>query len=219
MNQIDKLTEYFKEFPGIGPRQARRFVYFLLRKNDAFIRDFVSVIPELKRSIKVCKDCCRYFTPNGHADRCAICSDDKRDAETLMIVSRDTDMESVERNGVYEGYYFILGGIVPVLEEQNASRFIQIDNLQKRIDAMSRDGNDIDDFDTPQNSGRLKEIILAMNANPDGDNTADYLRKVLDPVSKERDIKITVLGRGLSTGTELEYSDKDTILNALKNRQ
>lgn len=201
MNPIDRLTELFKEFPGIGPRQARRFVYFLLRKNTGYVNEVISLIPELKKSVRVCKKCQRYFSIKDGTDVCNICNDTRRDSSLLMVVSRDTDMESVEKSGEYDGYYFVLGGIVPILEEQNANKFIRLDELRKRIE-----------YDSP------KEVIIATNANPDGDNTALFLKKNLSPLLEEKGVALSTLGRGLSTGTELEYSDQETIGNALKNR-
>lgn len=205
MNPIDKLTELFKEFPGIGPRQARRFVYFLLRKNDSFSKEIVKLIPELKQNVSTCTECQRFFPlSNNNFKTCAVCFDTGRNSETLMVVSRDTDMESIEKSGEFDGYYFILGGIIPVLEEKNAEKFIRIKKLEERITNLSEKG--------------LKEIIIAMNANPDGDNTAEYLKTHLEPICKKLNLHMSVLGKGLSTGTELEYSDKVTISHALKNR-
>lgn len=205
MNDIDRLTELFKEFPGIGPRQARRFVFFLLRKNSSYIQDLVQLLPRLKNTVKTCLSCQRYFPADEQRSYCSLCADAKRSSEQLLIVSRDTDLESIEKSGVYDGYYFVLGGIVPVLEEENAARFIRLDMLHKRIQELISKG--------------LTEIILAMNANPDGDNTATFLKKNLASLCETHTIRLTVLGRGLSTGTELEYSDKETISHALKNRQ
>lgn len=198
MSPIDKLTEYFKEFPGIGPRQARRFVYFLLRKNDSYINELVNTIPQLKKSIRVCRMCFRYF-PINHSgkDICNIC-DSNRNTDELMIVARDVDLDAVEKSGQYNGYYFILGGQLPILEK-NPEQKIRINELKKIL--KERVG--------------LKEIILALSANPEGDNTVSFLKAEL----RNTGLTISTLGRGLSTGTELEYSDQDTISNALRNRK
>jgi len=201
MNTIEKLTEYFKEFPGIGPRQAKRFVFFLLRKNDGYINDLVRTIPELKNSVKVCEQCFRYFSKDESQElSCNICNDKNRDSDSLMIVARDVDLESVEKSGTYNGYYFVLGGLIPVLEKFPA-RSVKLNELKSTLEKRKKKN--------------LKEIILALSANPDGDNTAEFLKKELS----NQNLKISVLGRGLSTGTELEYSDKDTISSALENRK
>jgi len=117
-----------------------------------------------------------------------------------MLVSHDVDFENIEKTKSYTGYYFILGGHIPILEKTPEKRIRQkelLDMVEKRI------------------KNGLSEIIIALNYNPEGENTLTYLRELLSPFS----IKISTLGRGLSTGTELEYSDSDTIKNALKNRQ
>lgn len=120
-----------------------------------------------------------------------------------MIVSRDADFETIEKSHYYNGFYFILGGSVPILEKEPDKKIRSkelLDILKKRA------------------TSGLKEVIIATNLNPEGENTADYITKIISPISKEFNIKTSTLGRGLSTGTELEYSDSDTIKNALKNR-
>jgi|SRR5581483_266839 len=194
MDTTDKLIELFKEFPGIGPRQAKRFVYFLLHKNPNYVKELSDLITEVKSAVHVCEMCFRFFP--GKETMCSICRDPKRDSKSLMIVSHDIDFENIERSKVYNGHYFILGGIVPILEKNPEKRIRQkelLETIKKR---------------------NLSEIILALNYNPEGENTRMYLEEILKPLN----IKISTLGRGLSTGTELEYSDPDTIKNALKNR-
>ena len=131
-----------------------------------------------------------------------MCVDDA-DSSTLMIVEKDTDFDSVRRSGSYAGRYFILGGTIPVLEKDPASK-IRIHELLERIEGATADG--------------LTEIILALSVNPEGDFTRDYVTKAMSPQASQLGITITTLGRGLSTGTELEYSDGDTLRHALKNR-
>ena len=202
MNDIDKLAEYFKEFPGIGPRQAKRFVYFLLRKNPSYVQELSNLIPRIKQSVTICPDCQRYFTKQGQQITCEVCSSPNRDTSKLMIVARDSDFEAVEKSDSYNGFYFILGGLLPHLEE-DAQRFIRVKELKSLIQKRKENN--------------LEEIIFAMNANPDGDSTTNYLKKILG--ESEEKINISILGRGLSTGSELEYADKETILNALENRK
>jgi len=118
-----------------------------------------------------------------------------------MIVPRDIDFEAVEKSGSYKGYYFVLGGVVPILEKEPEKR---IRNKELRI--RIKKGEE-----------RLKEIILAMNANLDGENTAEYLKSELSSLIKPS-VTISVLGRGLSTGAELEYADPETLKNAFLHR-
>jgi recombination protein RecR len=203
MDSTQKLLELFKEFPGIGPRQARRFVYFLLNKNPGYVNDLAKLLTEVRSTVHSCDTCFRFF-PNGKNSSCPICRDQTRDKNLLMVVSHDVDFENIEKTGFYNGYYFVLGGTVPILEKNPEKRIRQkelVDSIEKKI----RNG--------------LKEIIIALSYNPEGENTLTYLKDILKPLTEKNDLKISTLGRGLSTGTELEYSDSDTIKNALKNRQ
>lgn len=203
MSSIDNLAQSFMKFPGIGTRQAKRFVYFLLAQDPYFVDTLAREIAALKREIVQCEGCYRFYprTANERA-LCSVCVDDA-DSATLMVVEKDTDFESVRRSGSYAGRYFILGGTIPVLEKDPASK-IRINELVARIEGYAADG--------------LTEIILALSVNPEGDFTRDYVIKVLKPIADQLGITITTLGRGLSTGTELEYSDGDTLRHALKNR-
>ncbi len=197
MNSIEKLSEIFARFPGIGPRQAKRFVYFLLSRNGDYTGELVKAIQNIKKEIIQCSKCMRYYAKNGQESKfCSICADDSRENSMLMIVPRDIDLEAVERSGGYKGYYFILGGVIPILEKEPEKR-IRIKELETRI---SKDKN-------------IKEIILAMNANLDGENTAEYLKSYIGG-----GYVISILGRGLSTGAELEYADPETLKNAFLHR-
>lgn len=202
MDTIDKLTEIFKEFPGIGERQARRFVYFLMSRNGEYANNLVRLIGDLKKEISQCNECYRFFISNN-GKVCEICKDANTDSSLLMIVEKDSDLESVRKSRVYTGKYFILGGLVPIVEKTTKSR-VRIEELKNRI---KKEGSN------------LKEIILAFSLSPQGDHTDFYVRSQLKEVIETNNIKISSLGRGLSTGTELEYSDNDTLKNALKNRQ
>jgi recombination protein RecR len=202
MNSIDKLTELFSHFPGIGPRQAKRFVYHLLSRSGSYPEELVRAIENLKKEIVQCSECSRFFVYPEHsrgAKMCSICSDDTRDSSMLMIVPRDIDLEAVEKSGSYKGYYFVLGGVVPILEKEPEKK-VRSSKLEVRVSEGVKKG--------------LKEIIIAMNANQDGENTVEYLK------TKLADFKLqtSVLGRGLSTGAELEYADPETLKNAFLHR-
>lgn len=204
MNSIQRLTEYFSEFPGIGPRQARRFVYYLLTRNQESLNELTQLIQNLKKDIRVCQSCFRFFQDAQPGTICSICNNENRDHTVRMIVSRDTDLENVEKTKSFNGLYFVLGGSVPILEK-NPEQRVRSKELLEIIEK--------DSFDTD-----LKEIILAMNATPEGENTGEYIESILRPLSSLYSFKISHLGKGISTGTELEYSDADTLKNALKNR-
>ncbi len=201
MNSIDKLTELFSKFPGIGPRQAKRFVYFLLSRNGNYSTELVRAIENLKSEISQCGECQRFFySPEHKQDLCEICSDETRDASMLMIVPRDVDLEAVEKSGSYNGHYFVLGGVVPILDKEPEKK-IRISKLETRI----------------KEAKGLKEIILAMNANNDGENTTEFIKEKIQEWQGST-LPISILGRGLSTGAELEYADPETLKNAFLHR-
>ena len=204
MDTIRKLADKFAKFPGNGPRQSLRFVYYLLGLSQSELSDLSESISTLKKRSYTCVKCNRYFEKK-HIDNnlCFICGDNQRTADTLMVVAKDTDIDSVERGGVYKGYYFVVGGTIPILEKA-PKKIIRFNELQKTIQSMIKDG--------------LSEIILAFNLTPEGEYTVEWLGRELEPAIKNTGIKISTLGRGLSTGLELEYSDGDTIKHAISNR-
>lgn len=204
MDIIEKLTEIFKEFPGIGERQAKRFVYFLMFKNKDYAGDLSRLVLELKKEVSQCKECFKFFiSGTTKTDLCEICSNPNTDKTLLMIVEKDSDLESMKKSNIYHGKYFILGGLVPIVEKSTKSR-VRIEELKGKI---------------ANNKNNLKEIILAFSLSPQGNHTDSYVREELNKTVESFNIKISSLGKGLSTGTELEYSDNDTLRNALRNRQ
>ena len=221
MDIIDKLAEVFKEFPGIGERQAKRFVYFLMSRTPAYNENLTILIKELKKEVTQCKECFRFFilparNASSIADAggdkkkdktCEICSNINTDPSTLMIIEKDSDLESVKKSRAYHGKYFVLGGLVPIVEK-TTKRKIRIEELKQKISSPKTVLGET-----------LKEIILAFSLNPQGDHTDSYVREQLKDIVEKSNIKVSSLGRGLSTGTELEYSDNETLKNALKNRQ
>ncbi|MEK7606232.1 MAG: toprim domain-containing protein [Patescibacteria group bacterium] len=202
MHQITRLSEFFQKFPGIGPRQARRFVYFLLSQEKGFVKDLSQQIAEVQAHIMECKNCHRFFDADGYAEICDLCSSPNRDKTLLMVVEKDADLDAVEKSHVYNGQYFVLGGTVAILDQ--AENNLRTGELRKRVQNDAKD---------------VAEIILAMSANPEGEITEHHVRSIVEPLVDATHTKISILGRGLSTGTELEYSDTDTIKNALLNRR
>ncbi len=202
MNPIDRLTEAFEKFPGIGPRQARRFVQYLLSAAPGSRADIAEQIKALGANTAQCSSCYRWFPIGKQASNgarvgilCDICGDSHRDTATLFVVEKDADIDNVERSG-FKGTYFVLGGTVPLAAEEPA-RHIRLRELQKRVA-----------------ENKLGEIILGLSATTEGDHTRNILQEVLKDLGK----KISSLGRGLSTGSELEYADPDTIASALSSR-
>ena len=197
MDSIERLTSLFQRFPGIGPRQAQRFVQFLLRSSPATRRELVDAVQTLGGSVRQCGECMRFHA--GEKKLCSICANAERNPELLAVVASDADLAALERSGTYHGHYFVLGGTISLASDKTNG--LRIKQLLGSIPARSKNG--------------LNEIILAFPANPEGDATALRLREELTP-SK---LTITSLGRGLSTGSELEYADPETIKSALESRR
>ncbi len=207
MESVDRLTELFRRFPGIGPRQAKRFVYFLLTEKPAYSEELAKSITSLKDSVRECPECHRFFSSKADSKdgKCSICKSSGRDHTLLLVVEKDADLEAMEKSKSYNGLYFVLGGTSPLMEEKkeggNGGR-IRTKELADRV-STEKD---------------LSEVILAFSITTEGEHTAENIESLLRPVSIKNKFKITVLGRGLSTGSELEYSDSDTLKSALKNR-
>jgi recombination protein RecR len=197
MDPIERLTSLFEKFPGIGPRQAQRFVQFLLRASPAVRRDMIDSIQSLGGSVHQCKECMRFFSGDGAV--CGICANPARDKSSLAVVANDSDLLALEHSGTYRGMYFVLGGTVSLTNEKtNGLR------LKQLLAAL------------PKRS-EVKEVILAFPANPEGDATGVRVREEI--LSKFPTMKVTSLGRGLSTGSELEYADPETIKSAFESRR
>lgn len=202
-DDIEKLAKLFVEFPGIGERQSRRFVYSLLARNQEYLDSLSEQIKKLRQRIAQCEYCFRYFPADGQ-DLCPECGSSSTDKSTLMVVEKDSDFEAIRRSKLYKGRFFILGGLVPIIDKTTPER-IRINELVARAKSQLGEG--------------LREIILALSLTPAGENTDRHVREKLEPIIAPHDITISSLGRGLSTGSELEYSDDDTIKNALENRK
>lgn len=203
MNKLEKINEYFERFPGVGARQARRFSFFILSMEPEETKELAELISSIRETVNECKSCRKFYAHNGNSTYCDICSDPNRDHNKLLVVERDVDITPIERSGVYDGLYFVLGGTLPLLETKETQR-LRSNGLKKLIEARLPDG--------------LSEIILAFSINPDGENTARFVESLISKIENINKVKVTELGRGLSTGSELEYSDPETIKNALKNR-
>ena len=163
------------------------------------------MIVELKRHVSVCQSCFRHFVPlnKSNVTTCSLCNDLDRDHTKLMIVEKDVDFENIERSGVFKGLYFILGGLYAP--------------LAKDPEAAMRSSQLIDTITTRATREPLSEIIIALAVHPDGEETAHLIAAKL--AALDLPLTITTLGRGLSTGSELEYADPDTIKNAFEGRK
>jgi len=198
--KIQKLIELFSRFPGIGPKTAARFVFFLTRNSKSENQEFAKAISALKE-IKICKFCRKFHQENN--ELCSICSNKARHNGILCIIEKETDLVTIENTNLYPGLYFILGASLLALKKQGLAEE-RINEARKKIK-------------NPQNfglEGKFKEIILALNPTPQGETTALFLERTFSDLAK-----ITRLGRGLPIGGEIEYADRETILLAFSNRK
>lgn len=201
MDPIDRLVSLFERFPGIGPRQAERFVQFLLRSSPAIRRELVESVQSLSGSVHQCPSCFRFAS--GARGACSLCVNPQRNNGLLAIIANDADLLALEKSGTYRGHYFVLGGTISLASEKTSG--LRIKELIASLPERAKNG--------------LKEIILAFPVNPEGDATAIRVREDITPLAEKYGFSVTSLGRGLSTGSELEYADPDTIKNALSARK
>ena len=202
MNPLDELIQSFERFPGVGARQAKRFAFHILRLPGEDASKLASLIENARTNVIECGSCHRYFSRRRTEDLCSICSSSNRNRDRLLVVERDTDVQAIERAGAYDGLYFVLGGTVPLLSAPENSK-LRSGALKATVAARLAEG--------------LTEVILGFSINPDGENTARFVQTILKD-SVEAGLTLSYLGRGLSSGSELEYADSETIKNALQNR-
>ncbi len=196
MRPIKELIEQFQKLPSVGPKMARRFVYFLINKNDGrYLNDFENALREVKERIGICKKCFNI----AEGDLCSICDDSNRDHQTICVVEEALDIIPIEESGGFNGIYHVLGGSInPTMINKNSLQDLRINELVDRIK-----------FET------LKEIIIAFNHSAEGETTALYVIKLLSPLK----IKISRLGKGLPTGGDIEYADPETLKGAFQGRK
>jgi recombination protein RecR len=211
-----KLFDYFKTFPGIGKRQAERFVYHLLTRDVNWINSFVSEVQNSRKNIHECVDCFRIFkNTNSQENLCERCRSNVLDQTVIAVAEKNIDAENFIEKTNFLGRVFILGGVYPVIEKKSRPR-VRLEELIKLVKKV-----------IGEPASQLKEIIICTSLTNDGMFTASVIKQKLkelveetkvQTLNKDLNIKITTLGRGFSTGTELEYADKETLLNALQNR-
>ena len=178
--------------PGIGPKSAERLALFLASKPKAKIDDFIKNLENTK-NLKVCQLCNNFSDINP----CPICSSSNRQKDTICVVANSSDLEVIEATGKFNGVYHILGGLIDPLSGLTPDKLF-IKELVNRI-----------------KNGKVKEIILAFDANIQGEATTTYLKNIL----KNSNIIISRLARGIPMGSDLEYTDELTLSSALENRK
>ncbi len=208
MDKIDELATALARLPGVGPRQGKRFVYYLLAIAGAERTKLAELIASLGKEVHQCSDCLRFFN-GSRATVCNYCTDTARDDSLLMLVEKDQDLSAVERAGTYKGRYFVLGGVLTLSGKGAVREKELLRRVEKHLSAGGGSASG--------GKNGLKEIVLALSATSEGEHTADHVRGLLAPYRDK--IKMSTLGRGLATGSELEYSDAETLRAALSNRK
>lgn len=196
--KFKQIVTLFRKLPGVGPRQAARFVFALLEKPEKDLQELGSTIFNLKNIVKFCSICHNI----ANSDKCEICEDSRRDKTKIMAIERATDLDSVEKTGAYKGLYHVLGGAISALDGIDPDH-LNIRSLQERIKESTSSGNKI-------------ELIVATNPNAPGETTSLYIYSLLKDTPN---LSITRLGRGLASGSHLEYADEITLKHALEYRK
>jgi len=190
---VERLLASLNRLPGVGPKTALRHMYATLRWDRQARSDLAGALLDLNRTILECNRC----RTLSDADPCGICSDPKRDHGVLCIVAEPQDLLALESTGSYDGMYFVLGSVISPLDG------VKPEDIPAReiLDRVAQDG--------------IREVILALDPDAEGETTMLYLTKVLKP----RVATITRLGRGLPVGGDLEYADSLTLRDALSGRR
>ena len=167
----------------------------------------------LQRSVKLCPVSFAYFFPiDAHQKYSPMLTDATRKHDRVMIVEKETDIETIEKSRLWDGQYFVLGQLAPLIDTDLEEK-IRLNQLLSMIRARASRSNDF-----PGSDAGLTEVVLALATHPEGDRTAHIIRTRLSPLQTQYGFQITTLGRGFSSGTEIEYSDTDTLSFALRNR-
>ena len=188
---INKLIDELASLPGIGGKSAQRIAFHMIGLPKDRIKRLADTIVEARENVRYCKNC---YTLTDE-DVCPVCSNQKRDHSTIMVVENARDLAAYEKTGKYEGIYHVLhGAISPMLGIGPGD--IKLKELIMRLD------------------GTVKEVIIATNSSLEGETTAMYIRKLIG----EMDIRVTRIASGVPVGGDLEYIDEVTLLRALEGR-
>lgn len=190
---LENLIREFTKLPGIGPKTAERLVYFLLKQPKDTLSDFAEALTHVKDEVVTCSLCYRL----AEQDPCVICHDKNRDKTLLCVVAESQNIAVLEKTQAFNGLYHVLGGVISPLEGITPDQ-LKIKQLENRL-----------------KSNGVKEVILALNPDLEGETTSLYLSKLIKPLN----IKVTRLARGLPMGADLEYADEVTLENAILGRR
>lgn len=187
---FQKLIKNFSSLPSVGPKMAERLVLFLFKQDQEKLAEFAENLLEIK-NLRICKKCFNI----AEGELCELCKDSRRDQHCICVVEEPLEIISIERTKSYNGLYHVLGGVIQI---GKTGEELKIGELLDRIEKEE-----------------IAEVILATNPTTEGDATALYLKRKIQPLGT----RITRLGRGLSTGADLEYADEITLSEALTNRK
>ena len=190
---LARLIEEFQKFPGVGPKSAQRMAFYVLDMTEEAAAGLASTILEAKEKVKHCSQC---FNLTAQ-DPCEICSDERRDRQTICVVAEARDLIALERTREYRGLYHVLTGLISPLEGRGPEQL----TMRELINRLG--------------SSAVKEIILAINPTVEGDATVLYLSGLIKPLG----IKVTRIAFGLPVGADLEYADDMTLTRALEGRR
>jgi len=193
-NALENLIEAFGNLPGVGPRTAQRYAYYLLRNDPSISKKLISAIENVHTKIGYCKKTFALIESTEELSR--LYTDNSRDKTLIAVVAEPFDIVALENTGQYKGTYHVLGGLISPIDDIEPED-LKINELIKRI---AQD--------------KVKEIIISTNASVEGESTALYIQKQLD----DSKVKITRLARGLPVGVDLEYADQITLGRALEGR-
>ncbi|MCD8145713.1 MAG: recombination mediator RecR [Clostridiales bacterium] len=191
---LEKLVEQFARLPGIGAKSAQRLAFYVLNLPEGEAQAFADAIVGAKQSISYCPVCQNLTEGEGP---CAICASAKRDKGTICVVADPKDVVAMERAGEYTGVYHVLHGVISPMNHVGPDD-LHISQLVSRVAA-----------------GSVEEVIMATNPDTEGETTAYYLSRLLQPFQ----VKITRLAYGIPMGSHLEYADDATLMRALEGRQ
>ena len=190
-SQITKLSEELSKLPGIGAKSAQRLAFHIINMPQEQVERLSGAMMDAKKNVRYCKEC---FTLTDQ-ELCPICSSDKRDHQTIMVVENTRDLAAYEKTGKYNGVYHVLhGAISPMLGIGPGE--IRLKELMQRL------------------QGDVKEVIIATNSSLEGETTAMYISKLIKPTG----IKVRRIASGVPVGGDLEYIDEVTLLRALEGR-
>jgi recombination protein RecR len=195
---LNQLVHELSRLPGIGPKTAQRLAYHVLRSPDEFVQSLRDALKGVKEKIHDCPLCFSFTEEDG---LCHFCSDPMRSNDSLCVVEDPADIERVESSGVFRGRYHVLHGAISPLDGINPQDL----KIQALLDRLQPDEN---------GQREVQEVILALDADLEGDTTVLYLAKIL----KDMNIKTSRIAHGVPIGGDIDYIDYRTLGRAIENR-